>query len=202
MDSSRLHTIVLMAMLGAILVLLVVHADAASVKPSFNMLKPADWETRTGGTRITAGLPDCATGINIRRRSSKDKGKGNQKPWCNRDDDGAWECKNDDAKEAGLAADASSFFSPSFNNFDSDGTAKNFRTIADQIAEKKDASCPITSNIEGEVLTAKYVGAVVESDPTEYWEAPMDFMRVVLDAPKYSSRTNKLQTRMVLLMPY
>ena len=77
MDSSRLHTIVLMAMLGAILVLLVVHADAASVKPSFNMLKPADWETRTGGTRITAGLPDCATGINIRRRSSKDKGKGN-----------------------------------------------------------------------------------------------------------------------------
>ena len=39
MDSSRLHTIVLMAMLGAILVLLVVHADAASVKPSFNMLK-------------------------------------------------------------------------------------------------------------------------------------------------------------------
>ena len=39
MDSSRLHTIVLMVMLGAILVLLVVHADAASVKPSFNMLK-------------------------------------------------------------------------------------------------------------------------------------------------------------------
>ena len=52
------------------------------------------------------------------------------------------------------------------------------------------------------MLTAKYVGAVVESDPTEYWEAPMDFMRVVLDAPKYSSRTNKLQTRMALLMSY
>ena len=96
----------------------------------------------------------------------------------------------------------SSIFSPSFNNFDSDGTAKNFRTIADQIAEKKDASCPITSNIEGEVLTAKYVGTAVESDPTEYWEAPMDFMREVLDAPKYSSRTNKLQTRMALLMSY
>ena len=45
MDSSRLHTIVLMAMLGAILVLLVVHADAASVKPSFHMLKPADWRS-------------------------------------------------------------------------------------------------------------------------------------------------------------
>ena len=141
MDSSRLHTIVLMAVLGAILVLLVVHADAASVKPSFKVLKPADWEKRTGGTRTEAVLPDCATGINIRRRSLEDKGRGNQKPWCNRDDDGAWECKNDDAEEAGLAAGASSIFSSSFNNFDSDGTAKNFRTIADQIAEKKDASC-------------------------------------------------------------
>ena len=35
-----------------------------------------------------------------------DKGKGNQKPWCDRDDDGARECKNDDADEAGLAAGA------------------------------------------------------------------------------------------------
>ena len=68
--------------------------------------------------------PDCATGINVRRRSLNDKGKGNQKPWCDRDDDGARECKNDDADEAGLAADASSIFSSSFNNFDSDGTAK------------------------------------------------------------------------------
>ena len=71
-----------MAVLGAILVLLVVHADAVSVKSSFKL------------------------------------------PWCDRDDDGARECKYDDADEAGLAADASSIFSSSFNNFDSDGTAK------------------------------------------------------------------------------
>ena len=45
-----------MAVLGAILVLLVVHADAVSVKSSFKVLKPADSEKRTGGTRITSGL--------------------------------------------------------------------------------------------------------------------------------------------------